>query len=144
MLTRRASAVWRGTGQDGVGELTSGSGALAEQPYSARTRFESEDGRLGTNPEELIAAAHAGCFSMALSFALGAAGHPPEEIRTAAELSMSREGVHWTIDAVRLVCEARVPGIGEERFREIAEGAKATCPVSKVLRAEISLEARLA
>lgn len=142
-MKRRATAVWRGTGMDGQGALTTGSGALAEQPYSVGTRFQSEDGRAGTNPEELIAAAHAGCFCMALSFQLGGAGHPPEELRADAVLTMQSEGVHWTITAMHLKLRGRVPGISPERFRELAESAKATCPVSKVLNAEITLEAEL-
>jgi lipoyl-dependent peroxiredoxin len=142
-MKRRATAVWRGTGMEGSGTLTTASGALQERPYSTAARFESEDGTAGTNPEELIAAAHAGCFSMALSFRLGGAGHPPEELRTEATLSMRQDGVHWTITAVHLALRARVPGISEEAFREAAEAAKATCPVSQVLNAEITLDARL-
>jgi lipoyl-dependent peroxiredoxin len=142
-MKRRASAVWRGPGMEGQGTLTTGSGALEDRPYSTAMRFQSEDGTAGTNPEELIAAAHAGCFNMALSFRLGGAGHPPEELRTEATLTMEQEGVHWTITAVHLALRARVPGISEEAFREAAEGAKATCPVSKVLNAGITLDARL-
>lgn len=142
-MKRLARAVWRGSGKDGAGELGTGSGALQAQPYSYLTRFESADGRAGTNPEELIAAAHAGCFSMALSFQLGGAGHPPEELRTEAELTMESEGVHWTITAVHLRVRGRVPGIDAARFRELAENARAGCPVSKVLNARITVEAAL-
>lgn len=142
-MQREATAVWQGTGMEGTGSLTTGSGAMDAQPYSFRTRFGSEDGRAGTNPEELIAAAHAGCFAMALSFVLGGAGFPPEELRVRAVVSMAREGVHWSIPAVRLELRARVPGIDPERFRELAEQAKSTCPVSQLLNAEITLDAEL-
>ena len=143
MLNRRGSAVWKGTGAEGAGTVSTFSGALREQPYSTAMRFQSEDGRAGTNPEELIAAAHAACFNMALSFQLTGAGHPPEELRTQAVLSMENEGVHWKITAVRLELRGKVPGISAEKFRELAEAAKATCPVSQVLRAEITLDAQL-
>lgn len=143
MLKRRGSAVWRGTGAEGAGTLSTFSGALREQPYSTAMRFQSEDGRAGTNPEELIAAAHAGCFNMALSFQLTGAGHPPEELSTQAVITLESEGVHWRITGVRLELRGRVPGITEERFRELAEAAKAGCPVSQALKVEITLDARL-
>lgn len=142
-MRRTAEAIWRGSGAEGEGRMTTGSGALREQPFSLRTRFVSEDGRAGSNPEELIAAAHAGCFSMALSFHLAGAGHPPEELHTLAVLTMESEGVHWTITALHLVLRARVPGIGPERFRQLADAALETCPVSKVLNARITLETHL-
>jgi lipoyl-dependent peroxiredoxin len=142
-MERRASAVRRGSGLERQGAPTTASGALDDRPYSYRTRFESGDGTAGTNPEELIAAAHAACFNMALSFILGGAGHPPGELRTEAVLSMASQGVHWTITAVHLELHANVPGIAPERFAELAEAAKATCPVSRVLDAEITLDARL-
>lgn len=144
MLKRRASAVWNGTGAEGSGRLSTFSGALRDQPYSTALRFQSEDGRAGTNPEELIAAAHAGCFNMALSFQLTGAGFPPEELSTQAVLTMEQEGVHWTITAVRLELRATVPGIPEERFRELVQAAKSGCPVSKALNAEITVDAELA
>jgi lipoyl-dependent peroxiredoxin len=143
MLKRRATAVWQGTGMEGTGTLRTQSGALDQLPYSFHTRFQSEDGTAGTNPEELIAAAHAGCFGMALSFQLAGAGFPADELRTEAVLSMEKEGVHWTITAVRLELRGRVPGIDAGKFRELAEAAKAGCPVSKVLNAEITLDAQL-
>lgn len=143
MLKRRGSAVWQGTGAEGSGTLSTFSGALQEQPYSTAMRFQSEDGRAGTNPEELIAAAHAACFNMALSFQLSGAGFTPDELRTGAVLTAEKQGEHWTITAVRLELRGRVPGISEERFHELAEAAKAGCPVSKVLNAEITLDARL-
>ena len=142
-MLRTAQAVWNGAGKDGTGHLTTPSGALREQPYSFKTRFESEDGRAGTNPEELIAAAHAGCFSMALAFQLQTAGLPAEELRTTANLTLEQQGGGYAITAIRLDLAARVPGIDEAKFRELAEAAKANCPVSKVLNAEITLNATL-
>jgi lipoyl-dependent peroxiredoxin len=143
MLKRRGSAVWNGTGAEGSGRLNTFSGALKDQPYSTAMRFQSEDGRAGTNPEELIAAAHAGCFNMALSFQLTGAGFTPDELSTQAVLTMEKEGVHWSIRAVNLELRGRVPGISEEKFQELAQAAKAGCPVSKALNAEITLDARL-
>lgn len=143
-MQRSATAVWQGNGMEGKGTLTSQSGVLQEQPYSFNSRFVSEDGRAGTNPEELIAAAHAGCFSMALSFQLSGAGHPPEELRTEAIVHMAKEGAGWTIPRITLRLTAKVPGISEEEFQRLAAAAKEGCPVSKVLRADITLEATLA
>jgi lipoyl-dependent peroxiredoxin len=143
MLKRRGSAVWNGTGAEGSGRLSTFSGALQDQPYSAALRFQNEDGRAGTNPEEMIAAAHAGCFNMALSFQLTGAGFPPEELSTQAVMTIEKEDVHWTITAVRLELRGRVPGITEERFAELADAAKAGCPVSRALKADITLDARL-
>ena len=143
-MQRSGSAVWRGGGKEGQGTLTTPSGVLRDQPYSARLRFESESGREGTNPEELIAAAHAGCFSMALAFQLAGAGFAPEELRTDAKLTMERAGTEWSITAVRLELVARVPGIDDAKFQELAAKAKAGCPVSRVLNADITLDARLA
>lgn len=143
-MKRRATAVWTGTGLEGSGHLTTHSGALEKRPYSVHTRFESEDGTAGTNPEELIAAAHAGCFSMALAFQLSGAGFPPGEIRTRAVLDMRKEDIGWTIRSVELNLEAQVPDIDEARFQEIAEAAKAGCPVSRVLNADVTLNATLA
>lgn len=144
MMTRTSSAVWRGNGMEGQGGLTTQSGVFKDQPYSFKTRFASEDGRAGTNPEELIAAAHAGCFNMALSFMLTGAGNAPEELRTEAKLTMSREGVHWTVDSVHLTVRGKVPGMDAAKFKEIAEQAKAGCPVSKVLKCTITMDAALA
>ena len=142
-MLRTANAVWNGTGKDGTGHLTSPSGVLRETPYSFKTRFESEDGRAGTNPEELIAAAHAGCFSMALAFQLQTAGFTPDELRTKANLTIEPQGGGFAITAIRLDLQARVPGIDEAKFQELANEAKANCPVSKVLNAEITLNATL-
>ncbi len=142
-MLRTANAVWNGTGKDGTGHLTTPSGVLKDQPYSFKTRFESEDGRAGTNPEELIAAAHAGCFSMALAFQLQTAGYTPDELRTTANLTMEQEGAGFAITAIRLDLKARVPNIDEAKFHELANEAKANCPVSKVLNATITLDAKL-
>jgi lipoyl-dependent peroxiredoxin len=143
-MLRTGSAVWRGAGKDGTGSVsTPMSGALKELPYSVRTRFEDESGRAGTNPEELIAAAHAACFSMATAFQLAGAGFPPEELRTTANLTLENAAGGWTIKAVRLELRARVPGIDDAKFQELAANAKAGCPVSRVLNAEISLDAKL-
>jgi lipoyl-dependent peroxiredoxin len=139
-IMRDATAVWTGAGKDGRGTLTTQSATLKETPYSFTTRF--GDGK-GTNPEELIAAAHAGCFSMALAFGLSGAGHPPERLTTKADLSIVQEGGGWRITAVTLNLKAKVPGISRDEFLKAAEGAKANCPVSKVLKAEITLKAEL-
>jgi osmotically inducible protein OsmC len=139
-IMRDATAVWTGAGKDGHGTLTTQSATLKETPYSFTTRF--GDGK-GTNPEELIAAAHAGCFSMALAFQLSGAGHPPERLTTKADLSIVQEGGGWRINAVTLNLKAKVPGISRDEFLKAAEGAKANCPVSKVLNAEITLKAEL-
>lgn len=140
-IKRSASAEWQGTGKDGKGSLTTQSGTLKQTPYSFNARF--GDGQ-GTNPEELIAAAHAGCFTMALAFKLQGAGHAAESLATEARLTMEQEGAGWKIAAVALQLTAKVPGLSAEEFQKLAAEAKATCPVSRVLNAEISLEARLA
>jgi lipoyl-dependent peroxiredoxin len=142
-MKRKAEAVWRGPGKEGKGVVSTGSGAMQEHPYSAFTRFESEDGRAGTNPEELIAAAHAGCFSMALAFQLTGAGHPPKELATEAVLDMQQGDGGWTIRAIHLTVRGSVDGISADQFQELAEKAKAGCPVSRVLNAEITMDATL-
>lgn len=139
-MKRKANAVWTGSGKEGEGRLASESGVLENTLYSWKTRF--ADGK-GTNPEELIAAAHAGCFSMALAFALGRAGHDPSEIRTEAAVNFEQQGAGFAITAVHLTTSARVPGMDEATFRKIADEAKAGCPVSKVLNAAITLDAKL-
>ncbi len=139
-IKRTANAVWHGTGKDGSGTLSTQSGTLANVPYSFVARF--GDGK-GTNPEELIAAAHAGCFSMQLSFLLTAANFPPEELKASAVLIMESDGGGWKIITVELTLVAKVPGIAAEKFQEIAAQAKAMCPVSKVLNAEVRLTASL-
>ena len=140
-MQRTASARWQGGAQDGSGTLTTQSGTLADVPFTFKARF--GDGK-GTNPEELIAVAHAGCFSMALSFALGNAGHPPQSIETQAALTLEKQESGFAITAIHLTTRARVPGIDAAKFHEIANGAKAGCPVSKVLKATITLDASLA
>lgn len=139
-MKRTAQAQWKGGIKDGSGTLTAPGGALKATPYSFATRFENAN---GTNPEELIAAAHAGCFSMALSFALGGAGFTPASIDTTATLTMDQVGGGWAITAVHLETSASIPGIDNAKFQEIAAGAKANCPVSKVLNATITLTATL-
>lgn len=142
-MKRKASAVWRGQGAGGKGNLTSPSGVLSDTPYSAKTRFEDESGRSGTNPEELIAAAHAGCFSMATAFQLSGAGFTPEELSTDAELTLEKGDGGWSITAIHLNLRGRVPGVTKEQFQELAEKAKEGCPVSQVLSAPITLTAEL-
>jgi osmotically inducible protein OsmC len=139
-IRREATAIWTGAGKDGQGTLTTQSNTLRETPYSFATRFGD---RVGTNPEELIAAAHAGCFNMALAFRLAGAGHAPERLRTRADLSMTQDDAGWRIAAVTLNLSAKVPGLGRDEFQKLADEAKATCPVSKVLNAEITLKAEL-
>jgi len=137
-MKRTASAQWNGTLKEGSGTLETQSAILKDTPYSFRSRF--ADGT-ETNPEELIAAAHAGCFSMALSLMLEQAGFPPERISTKAELSLDTDKLEITTIVLHLT--AKVPGISEEKFLEVAQQAKAGCPVSKVLKAEITLNATL-
>jgi lipoyl-dependent peroxiredoxin len=139
-MKRTASAHWNGSGKEGNGHLSTQSAVLDATPYSFNTRFGDSK---GTNPEELIAAAHAGCFTMALSFALGEAGYTPESLDTEAALTMDREDGGFAITAVHLDVNAKVPGITEDQFAEIAAGAKANCPVSKVLKADITMDAVL-
>lgn len=139
-MKRSASAVWSGDLKQGHGAISTAGGVLEGAPYSFGTRFENA---AGTNPEELIAAAHAGCFSMALAAALGGAGFAPERLETKATVSLEQVGGAWTITASHLDLDAKVPGIDRARFDQIAAEAKANCPVSRVLKAEISLEAKL-
>ena len=139
-IHRTARAAWQGTGKEGTGTLSTQSGVLKEARYGFRTRF--ADGP-GTNPEELIAAAHAGCFTMALAFQLQGAGHTPDSLNTEARVSLEQEGGGWAIKAVALSLRAKVPGCGPEEFQRLAEAAKANCPVSKVLNAAITLDAKL-
>jgi osmotically inducible protein OsmC len=140
-MIRKAKAVWRGTGRDGNGDLTTDSQVLNGTPYSYRTRFESEK---GTNPEELIAAAHAGCFTMAVAFALQIAGFKATELTTEAAVSLDADGPQgFKISRSALTLRAKVPGITEEKFLRIAGDAERNCPISKVLKAEITLDAKL-
>ena len=139
-MKRTASAIWSGDLKNGHGALATHSGVLKDTPYSFATRFEAAQ---GTNPEELIAAAHAGCFTMALSASLGKAGFIPRRLATQASVTLELVSGNFTIKAVHLENEAWVPGIGAEQFATIAADAKANCPVSRLLRAEISLTAKL-
>jgi lipoyl-dependent peroxiredoxin len=140
-MKRTASAVWKGNLKDGKGTVSSESGILKDTPYSFKTRFESG---AGTNPEELIAAAHAGCFTMAMSAALTGAGFTADSLQTTATLNFENvPGSSWTITAIHLATVAKIPGISAEKFAEVAAGAKANCPVSRVLKAEITLDAKL-
>jgi osmotically inducible protein OsmC len=140
-MKRKGSARWQGTAKEGEGTLSVASGTLRDTPYSFKARF--GDGK-GTNPEELIAAAHAGCFSMALAFALDNAGFSAEAIETEATVSLEQQAAGgFAITAVHLATRARVPRIEEAKFMEIANGAKTNCPVSKVLNATITMDASL-
>jgi osmotically inducible protein OsmC len=139
-MTRSATAQWNGALKDGNGTMSSSSGALRDLPYSFRTRFEDEP---GTNPEELIAAAHAGCFSMAFSGKLNAAGLSPEFIRTTADLTLEKTDAGQTITAIHLTTRARVPGADAAAFEAAAQDAKATCPISRLLNTEITVDAAL-
>jgi osmotically inducible protein OsmC len=139
-MIRKANAVWKGDGRNGAGRLTTGSGVLSDNPYGFKTRFENEP---GTNPEELIAAAHAGCFSMALAFGLQAAGFTADEIRTEAAVTIEPEGQGFRISRSALTLRARIPGLDAGKFEELARDAEKNCPVSKALSAEITLDAKL-
>jgi osmotically inducible protein OsmC len=139
-MKRTASAKWTGDLKSGKGTLSAASGVLQDTPYSFKTRFENER---GTNPEELIAAAHAGCFTMALSAELGRAGFTPQQLATEATANLEQVDGNWTITTIQLNLTARVPGIGREQFEQVAASAKANCPVSRVLKAEITLQSKL-
>ena len=139
-MIRKAKAVWHGTGRDGSGHLSSDSGVLADTAYSFKTRFESEK---GTNPEELIAAAHAGCFTMALAFGLQAAGFTPTELSTEAAVTLEPEGKGFRISKSALTLRGKVPNVDDAGFARIAAEAEKNCPVSKVLNATITLDAKL-
>lgn len=140
-MIKKGSAAWKGSLTDGNGTISAESGALKSVPYGFKARF--EDGP-GTNPEELIAAAHAACYSMALSAGLGKAGFTPDSIETTAAVRLEKVGDGFAITHSDLVCVARVPNIDDKTFMEIAEQTKSGCPVSKVLNAKISLAAKLA
>ena len=143
-MKRKATAIWQGNGADGKGSLTSTSGVLDKTPYSSTTRFKNEDGREGTNPEELIAAAHSGCFAMALSYALTGAGFTVTELKVEAAVSIEKIIDHFEITGINLDLTGKVPGISEEKFLELAGAAKVNCPVSRALKAvDITLSAKL-
>jgi len=139
-MDRKASAFWKGGLKDGSGTVSTDSGALREAQYSFGTRFENAT---GTNPEELIGAAHAGCFSMALSAQLGAAGMNPDTIRTNAAVTLEKVGDGFSITKIHLDTRAKVPGANNEAFQAAAKKAKEGCPVSKVLNATITMNAVL-
>lgn len=142
-MKRTANANWKGNVFEGAGTLTTQSKVFEKQPYSFKLRFENEDGQLGTNPEELIAAAHAGCFGMALSAELSKAELPPEELNVDAELTLEKNDAGFAITKILLKLDAKIPNIDEAKFMELAGGAKAGCPVSKVLNCDIDLQANL-
>ncbi len=139
-MKRTASAVWLGNLKQGNGTVSTGNGALENTPYSFSSRFENG---AGANPEELIAAAHAGCFTMATSASLGRAGLTPERLSTEATLTLEQVQGSWTITTIHLQLTGRVPGISQAKFAEIAADAKANCPVSRLLKAEITLDTKL-
>jgi osmotically inducible protein OsmC len=143
MIEQEASAHWEGTGKTGQGNVSTGSGAMQDHPYGFRTRFEGD--RQGTNPEELLGAAHAACFTMAFAFACERAGSPARSIDTTAKVRLSKQGAGFAIDRIALTLDASVPGLDEPRFQELAQGAKRECPLSKALASvpEITLQARL-
>ncbi|MEO5766168.1 MAG: OsmC family protein [Casimicrobiaceae bacterium] len=139
-MKRRANARWQGTAKEGEGTLTTPSGTLFDTPYSFTARF--GDGK-GTNPEELIAAAHAGCFTMALSFMLNGAGFTADAIDTEANLTMDQVNGGWTVTGIHLTTRARIPAIDAAKFAELASGAKVNCPISRLLNATMTLDAAL-
>jgi osmotically inducible protein OsmC len=144
-LKRTSTAVWKGKGPTGSGTITTLSGAIKEQPYSVNSRFTSEDGKAGTNPEELIAAAHASCFTMALSFQLTNANFDPTELKTVATVSMEKQEPGWTITNIHLDVVGKVPGVSADQFQTLAETAKKGCPISRALSATpITMTAKLA
>jgi len=140
MIVRSGSAQYSGLGKEGKGHVSTQSGVLDHQPYGFNTRF--EDGK-GTNPEELIAAAHASCFTMALSFALAGAGYGDGELDTTARVSLDKEGDGFKVTKSALTLQAKVPGIDPDEFARLADGAKTNCPISKLLNAEVTLERTL-
>jgi osmotically inducible protein OsmC len=139
-MKRHASAVWHGNLKDGKGALTTESGVLRDTPYSFAKRFESE---AGTNPEELLAAAHAGCFTMALAAKLSREGITPERLSTRANLTLEQVQGNWTVTTVHLELHANVPGFDHAKFEEMAADAKTSCIVSRALNANITLEMKL-
>ena len=139
-MKKSASAHWEGSLKEGKGTISTESGALKANPYGFNTRFENQP---GTNPEELIGAAHAGCFSMAFSMLLGEAGYTPDSIDTQAEVTLSKQDDGFAVTAVALTMNAAIPGIDHSTFEEIADKAKKGCPISKLLNADISLKASL-
>jgi osmotically inducible protein OsmC len=140
MTTTYGSAVWSGGLKDGKGAISTKSGALKNYPYGFASRFE---GKPGTNPEELIGAAHAGCFTMALSLILGEAKLTAEKMETQADVTLEKQGDGFAITSVHLTLKAKIPGVEDAKFQELAAKAKAGCPVSKLLNTKITLDATL-
>ena len=141
-MKRKANAVWTGTLKEGKGSLTTGSKALSDHPYSFGSRFE-EQAKPGANPEELLAAAEAGCFTMALGAELSKAGHDPQELRTEATAEMKNEDGKWSITTIHLVTRGRVDGVDQAGFERIAQATKQNCIVSRALNVELTLDAKL-
>ncbi|QNK02375.1 OsmC family protein [Dyella telluris] len=139
-MKRKAAAVWSGGLKEGTGTISTGTGILHDAPYGFRSRFEDAP---GTNPEELLGAAHAGCYSMALALGLEQAGHPANRIETRAVVSLDNDGDGFSITTIDLTCRAKVPGMDAATFDRIARATKEGCPVSKVLKATINLDATL-
>lgn len=139
-MARKATAIWTGSLKEGKGNISTESGVLSQSPYSFKTRFENER---GTNPEELIAAAHAGCFTMALSAQLGSAGVTPERLETVAAVTLEKQGEGFAITKIHLDVTARIANGDQAAFEKAAEAAKTGCPVSKLLKAEITMSAKL-
>ena len=143
-MKRHATAIWKGALGDGTGKITTQSGALQDHGYSFKARFEDESGKSGTNPEELLAAAHAGCFAMHLSHFLAENGTPAEELKATAAVTVEQVSAGFEIKESAITLEARVPGIAQDKFDELANQAKAGCPVSKALGAiTVTLNAKL-
>jgi len=139
-MARKATAIWSGSLKEGKGNISTESGVLSKSPYSFKTRFENER---GTNPEELIAAAHAGCFTMALAAELGKAGITPESLETTASVTLEKQDAGFSITKSHLHVTARIPNADNAAFEKAAQAAKAGCPVSKLLKAEITMTAKL-
>jgi lipoyl-dependent peroxiredoxin len=144
-MIRKSTTEWHGNGPNGSGSISTESGALRAQPYSFKTRFQREEGKAGTNPEELLGAAHAACFAMTVAFVLTDAGHAPTKLAVTAAVDISKVGEGFVITSIALDLEARVEGLDALQFQALAEAAKKNCPVSKALSATpLSLTARLA
>jgi osmotically inducible protein OsmC len=144
-MIRKSMTEWKGDGLTGSGSLGTESGALRAQPFSFKTRFQDDEGKAGTNPEELLGAALAACFAMTVAFVLTDAGHAPKQLKVTAAVEISKVGEGFAITSIALGLEARVDGLGADQFRTLADAAKANCPVSKALSATpISLTSRLA
>tara|TARA_S200000501_G_scaffold73879_1_gene65781 strand:- start:3335 stop:3757 length:423 start_codon:yes stop_codon:yes gene_type:complete len=138
-MKRKAHVVWNGDGENGSGALTTGSGAIVNLPYDFKMRFKNDDGKLGTNPEELVAAAHAGCFNMKLSFVLNENGFSPKSLETKSLLTF----VDGVVESIDLSLSAKVPDISDEKFQQCADEAKENCPISGLLNCKISLTSAL-